>query len=98
MVKVWLAPWATVTAPLGLMEPLAPALAVMVKLLEVALAGTLAQYVDQRLPFEPVAPSSVLTRFLAYSWMVHREASSEGSTWQVLKSPQRLRPLPKSLW
>src|SRR5438552_2452218 len=55
MVKVWLPPCATLTEPLGLMVPPAPAEAVMVKPLD-----TLAHQVPHLLPLAPVAPSSVL--------------------------------------
>ncbi len=33
----------------------------------------------------------------AYSWMVHIEVSSTGSTTVAVKSPHRLSPVPKSL-
>src|SRR5258706_16418156 len=96
MVNAALPPEATGTAPRGLIAPCAPADAVMVK--DVAPGVTLAHHELQRLPFAPVAPSSVLTRVLAYSSSPQSVMSSLGSTWALLKSPQRLRAEPKPLW
>jgi hypothetical protein len=96
IVNVWLPPFATVTPPLGEMLPPLPADAVITKL-----AGlSFAQYELQRLPFALVLSSFVLARVLPYSCSVQSERSSDGSTWALLKSPQRLRPVVvlKVLW
>src|SRR5262249_45356425 len=52
--------------------------------------ATSAHQVPHLLPLLPVVPSSVLVRVFAYSCSVHRLWSSQGSTWVVVKSPQRL--------
>src|SRR5258706_15268278 len=97
IVNVWFAPCVTDTAPLGLIEPPAPAEAVIVN---APLGESFAHQVLHLLELEPVLPSSVPGRVFAYSCTVHNERSSDGSTCAVLKSPQRLRPVVvlKVLW
>ena len=76
--KVWLESCGTLTAPLGTIVPLDPALAVIVKVGTVGV--TLAQYVLHLLPLEPEVPSFVLVRVFPYSSTAHSVRSSVGST------------------
>ncbi len=46
-----------------------------------------------RLELDPVLPSLVPDRVPPYSCSAQRVMSSVGSTWAVLKSPQRFRPV-----
>jgi hypothetical protein len=48
IVKVWLPPWATLTLPLGLIEPFAPAEAASVKLETLLLEDTSSEYALRR--------------------------------------------------